>query len=96
MWSWHDRWCVLDKVVIEWAGDEDWTCKRARCQTIEDKKRCVTFALQNVKHSNKREQELGGKRKKKLGRQRTQNTGVHRQIHPCSRRWTDGAAAWRQ
>ena len=43
-----DRGCVWDKVATEWAGDEDWACERARCQTVEDKKRFVTFELTSV------------------------------------------------
>ena len=48
MWSWHNRGCVWDKVAADWSGDKDWTCETARCQTVEDEKRCVLFALQSV------------------------------------------------
>ena len=45
-----NRWCVWDKVAAKWAGDEDWTCKRVRCQTIEEKDRFATLALLSVSH----------------------------------------------
>ena len=45
VWGWHNCGCVWDKVATEWAGDEDWTCRRARCRTIEDKTLFVSFAL---------------------------------------------------
>ena len=51
MCGWHNRGCVSDKVVTEWARDEDWRREGARRQTIQDKSKFVTFALQSVTHS---------------------------------------------
>ena len=51
MWCWHKVGCVWEKVALECAGDEDTACKRARCQSIEEKKRFLTSALRSVKHS---------------------------------------------
>ena len=60
-WSWHNCGCIWDKVAVEWAGDEDWTCRRERYQTIEDKKRFVNFALRSVKHLTIHRTKIGRK-----------------------------------
>ena len=44
------RGCVWDKVASEWAGKEEWSPFRKRCQTAEDKRDFITFALLSVKH----------------------------------------------
>ena len=54
------RGCVWDKLATEWAGDEDWTSKRAKYQPIEDKKRFVTFAL-SVNHLTTHRTSVGKK-----------------------------------
>ena len=63
--SWHNRGCVRDKVATEWVGDEDWICKRTRCQAREDKKRFVTFALKSVNHSTIHRTITGNNKKNK-------------------------------
>ena len=62
-WVWHNAGYDWDKVATDWAGDEDWICKRARCQTLEDKKRFVTFALKSVNHSTTHRTRTGKKKK---------------------------------
>ena len=63
--GWHNRGCVWDKVATDWAGDEDWTRERKRCQTMEDKKRFVTSALRSVTHSTMRRTRNGKKNQEK-------------------------------
>ena len=52
-WEWPNRGCVCvwDKVAPDWRGREEWTSKRVRCPTLEEKQRFVTFALKSVNHS---------------------------------------------
>ena len=42
---------MWDKVASEWAGREEWSSKRKRCLTAEDRRDFITFALQSVKPS---------------------------------------------
>ena len=63
-WRWHTRGCVWDKLATEWAGDEDWTSKRTKCQAPEDKKRFVAFALKSVNHSTIHRTRAGKKGKR--------------------------------
>ena len=55
----------LDKVASEWAGDEECISKRVRCQTLEEKRKFVTFALKNVNHSTIPSTKTGRKKKDK-------------------------------
>ena len=57
--------CVWDKVATEWAGDEDWICKRARCQAIQGKRRFVTHAMKSVNHSTIHRTRTGKKKNDK-------------------------------
>ena len=63
MWGWHNRGCVWNKVASECAGEEQWSSKREQCQTIEDKRAFITFALQSVKHSAVHRTRIGKKKK---------------------------------
>ena len=54
MWSWHNCGCVWGKVASECAGKEEWSIKRKRCQTADDKRDFITLALQSVKHATHR------------------------------------------
>ena len=38
-------------VASEWAGKEEWSSKKEKCQTVEEKTDVITFSLQSVKHS---------------------------------------------
>ena len=67
MWRWHNRGCVWDKVATEWVRDEEWISKRVRCQTLEEKRKFVTFALKNVNHSTIPSTKTGRKKKDKTG-----------------------------
>ena len=51
LWSWHIRGCVWDKVASEWASKEEWSSKRKKCLTAEDRRDFITVALHSVKHS---------------------------------------------
>ena len=48
---WHNHGCVWDKVATDWGGKGEWTSKRVRCPTLEEKQRFVTVALSSVNHS---------------------------------------------
>ena len=56
MWGWHNRGCV-------WDNKEEWTSKRERCQTIEDKRDVVTFASN---HPTIHRTRIGKRKKDKL------------------------------
>ena len=43
MWRWHNRRCVWDKVAPDWAGEEEWSIDKEKCQAIEDKRDFITF-----------------------------------------------------
>ena len=64
MWGWHNRGCVWGNVASEWAGKEEWSRKRKRCQTTEDERfhhfrtaECRTFDSTQVKHWRQKEAE---------------------------------------
>ena len=61
LWGWHNRGCVRGKVASEWAGKEEWRSKRKRCQTTDDRRELITFALQSVKHSTMHRSRRGQK-----------------------------------
>ena len=67
-WGWHNRECVWDKVAAEWAGKEEWCCKRIRCQNLEEKQRFVTF-VKSVNHSRIHRTRTGRKKEGKAKEQ---------------------------
>ena len=56
MWGWHNRGCVWDKVATCWAGKEECASKRRKCQTIEDKRDFIAFALRSQTFDNAQDQ----------------------------------------
>ena len=68
---WHNRWDVWDKIVTDWAGEEEWMREGKVKSTLADLYKFVTFALDRVKLSTaqkKKSNGIGKKEKEKIPR----------------------------
>ena len=83
----QSRVCVA--LASEWAGKQEWSHKRRRCQKSMDKIDFVTFTMMSVKHSAAHRTMLGERVKPNEERINQENWVrlIHQFTHTHRRHW---------